>query len=284
MSQERNDVDDSLGLFEAAMRGSKVGLIRPDIMKVLVLRDGSDQDDTADAFGAAMAKRLTASVESRDIEPDKGDAGGNVEKIRVAAEDADLVVLPAPFGEDIATLKTNSLSSVVDLCLVGLRKPMLLVRHPVEDPEACISRPIGLLEWYQDLQMMVASWGSTLATGGGELALLAGYDPDLLNEVRAVFDDHPEDLERFESMLKRAETRLAGGLVSAVQDLAGNENFNLDYRSLGGVDPADVTLQRANEEMRLSIAGYRSGEGGSGLGRVRNLALGARPPVLALPS
>ncbi len=283
MTEESHEVDESLGLFEAAIRAGKVKVALPRVEKISLVVDGSDQSATAAELAEVLARRLGADFEDCGSGLAGGDAAETAARIRACAGPHDLLVLPAPFGEDIGSLKSESLSSVIDLMLAETRKPLLLVRRPIDDPAAVLGHPIGLLEWHEDLQVAVASWSALLAGTDGRVSLLTGHDPVMLDELRAVFDDHESDLEAFESMLKRAETRLAGGLVGAMQKLGDARGFALDFENLGAANLAREVAERAVDQDGLAVAAHRRGHGGPSGGRVRELILRSTGPVLTIP-
>lgn len=282
MNDNRNEVDESLGLFEAALRAGKLTLELPRPRAIAALLDGSDQDPTVLALAEALAARSGVALTRVDPPAAGADALVVLEHLRAAARSNDLLVLPVPFGEDIGSLKNESLSSVVDLALAEIQRPMVLVRRAVKDPRALIARPLVLLEWHENLQFAATGWAALLASSGGSVALMAGHDPELLDEIRAIFDDHADDLAAFESMLERAATRLSGGLVSALQKLGSERHFAVTFENIGAADLAARVRGRAAEEERLIVAACLRGATGSTVHRVRDLILGSDLPLLVI--
>ncbi|MCB9831363.1 MAG: hypothetical protein H6807_02730 [Planctomycetes bacterium] len=281
MSEDNKEVDASLGLFEAALRAQKTTLELPRVEEVVLFLDGSDQDPTAGVLARALADRLGARLGIH--EPPLGDdAAANVDRFRAAAAGAAVLVLPVPFGEDIGDLKSESLSSSVDLALAELDRPLLLVRQALAEPERSLARPVCLLDWHEDLQGAAASWSALLAGRDGEISLRIGHDPELIAEVRAIFDDHADDLATFESMLQRAESRVAGGLVAALQRLGEERGFAIDFAGLGGTDLVGAVLALTQARDRIAVAAHRRHESSSA-SRVRDLILRSRGPVLVIP-
>ncbi len=283
MDQEDKDVDESMGLFEAAFHARHVELSQPQIKHIAVLHDDSDQDPTVSLLALATKELFGASLTDIPAPVLGMDAAEKVALLRQSSEEMDLVFIPAPFGEDIGSLKTQSLSSVVDLFLTEARVPTFVVRQPMEEPKSLLHSPVVLLDWQARFQGIAASFACLFAGKNGSVDLLATIDPTTMTEMEALLGGDKDDMATFRTLVRRAETRLSGGIVSAVQNLESEIGFDCRFSVQEGVNSARACANQAHENNGFAICAYLSETGSPSLNRLRDLILESQQPVLCLP-
>ncbi|MFT7618467.1 MAG: hypothetical protein ACI97A_002110 [Planctomycetota bacterium] len=283
MDNENQDVDDSMGLFEAAFQARHVDLKIPTISSILMLHDDSDQTDTVTRLAGIAAKKFGAEI-TEIASPALGmDAAEKVNYILKEAVGADLIVMPAPFGEDIGSLKTESLSSVVDLILAESQVPILIARNAIESVENVLENPVILLDWHERFQGIAASYGCLFAGATGEVELISTIDPATMSEMEALLGNDEDDMATFKRLIGRAETRLSGGIVAAVQKLGTTQGFDSRFEVQKGRESSKECADRTVEKDGFSVCSYLARIQSPSLNRIRDLILNSSQPVLCLP-
>ena len=283
MSSEDKEVQENLGLFEAALRARPTELLDIAPNRLVLALDGSDQDATGRALAAHLCERLGCETVSRSAPPEDADAATRASVILGDATDADLVILPVPFGEDLDTLRRESLSSTIDILLRESRQPVLAVRQPVEDAAATMRHPVVVIDWHPELQVKAASWGCFLAGSDGVVDMVAGVGPGTMDEMTALVAGQEDDITLLRSLIERAELRITGGIVAAIQKRAAEVGFDSSFEILHGERRGKSAAERAAERGGLVVCSYRSGEQSASLHRLHDVILESSSPVLAVP-
>ncbi|MEE9391463.1 MAG: hypothetical protein V3W41_03055 [Planctomycetota bacterium] len=281
--REDDDINESLGLFEAALHAKAMDLPPPVLSKLLVVLDGSDQDSAAMAFGAALGDRLLIPISTREKPAGTCEVNGAAQPILDAAakEAASLIVLPAPFGDDLHTLEDKSLSVTIDMLLLNSPLPLFVVRDSMEAPAEVLKRPLVLTDWHPERQAFLGSWGAHFARGGN-LFVLAVPDPEVLEAIAHLAGDDEEGVEMRSALVDRAETRLAGSLIAALQRKGQAEDFEMIFEVKVGMEPAAEAARLAEAEDRFIICAYKKSRGSASLGHAHATILRSRVPVLAI--
>ncbi|MCA9320916.1 MAG: hypothetical protein KDB53_09285 [Planctomycetes bacterium] len=282
--EKDSDLSQSLGMFEAAVKPQALKLAATKTECTLTVFDGSNQDATTKALGEAVAERLGSCLVTKTFEGTASrDARETVDLILIEAQNtkAGLIVLDAPFGEDIGSLEMESLGSVIDLLIEEPGPPLLIARHPIADAAAGLADSVLIVSWRERLQGAAASWAAAIAKGGGRVEMIAVPDPYLLSEIRAILGDD-EGAKLTEDLMHRAETRLAGGLVSAMQQASDIDGFSVSFRVAQGAAVQRTTVDLIGDSGRLAIVAYAKGVDPVSRGRARDIILASRGPVLAI--
>ncbi len=281
--ENTQDISESMGLFEAALRPDEITLESPRIETVLVAVDGSNQTATTEALGRAAADILEARIVSMDAPPQDQDARETVQGILAEADrhGAGLLVVDAPFGEDIGALEMQSLGSVVDILLEESSLPLLIARHELGDAKATLRNPVLVVDWSPRLQGPPAAMAAALAHAGGEVLMIAVPEPVVLEGIRRLLGDE-EGKRLTDELVSRAEVRLSGSLVAAMNKLADQEGFRVRFQVRSGSSLVNAVTDAMGTTERVLIVGHGDHDGGHGLQHARELILASRGPVLAV--
>jgi hypothetical protein len=279
--QDDQDVDESLGRFEAALKSKSKKIQIPELRRVLAICDGSDQDDAVIASAEAVAAHFGAELR-RTLQPEgtrdpNGAAASIMDAVR--EETSDLLVIPAPFGDDYGTLKEESLSVTVDMLLAECPAAMLLVREGFDDAVERLRRPTVLVDLNADLQSGAAGWAAAFARGGGDIELFVAPDPALIDAIHLFLGDE-EGAAFTADLVQRAERRLTGGLVSAMQHLADDMEFEVTLELDRGDRPSRLVARRAAEREAFTIVARRRDRDHPSLSIARRTALASTAPLL----
>lgn len=266
------ELERQMAQFEAARIAHAVELGVAPLRRILVVRDGSDQDATAQALAAAAA-RGEAEVVTREFT-----AAEPHTEILTAAQGFDLLVVPCPFRADYTQVGQDTLSTTLDLVLARGAQPVLLARGPVADPISCLRAPLVLLDVERRRKVEAVSFALALARGGGEVALLSVVDPHVAvreEELLGRFLD-PGDLspERLEGLA----TARAAAVTAALQRHAGELQVTPRVKFRIG-DPVELALEVGIPRGGVLVAGLCRAHGDPGFAQARELVLRSALPV-----
>lgn len=281
MSDEEDDVDESLGLFEAAVHAGGAELAVPVVKSVLTVTDGSNQSADAGRLGGALARIFGGVLHDQPIETEAEEPRALADAVleHVRRRDADVVVLPAPFGDDIGSLAHESLGAVVDLLITDLEIPLLVVRHACDADDA-VGNPICIVAWDDRLQGAAVGWACSLASRDSRVDLVAAPDPSALAEIRALLGDE-EGARMTDDLIARAETRLTGGVVAAAQRAGTAGEFDVTFQVRQGESIDRIAAELAGTE-RLTVTAFSREPSSASHHHARDVVLAASGTVLLI--
>ncbi|MBX3246574.1 MAG: universal stress protein [Myxococcales bacterium] len=304
-----SDLNDSLGQFESALSGEKVTLESPAPKTILLALDGSNQDATALALAGELARRFKARVVvtrgcegeapeavREQVEAAKGELAAQpygvdsavifksaplpAQQILAAQQKlgADLVVIPAPYLRDVGLLGDESLSSPIDMLLAECTAPLLLVRHPLDAPKAALRRMLIPMTVNVPALGAAAGWAFKMVDPDGKVELYAVADEAAVEDARKLMG---VDEELTADALLRAESKLAGGMTSAVQQ-KGTETGVTVVVDVAVGKALKLTLGRIHEAPCIVCTGTPLDRTTRAFNRVQNVTLGSKYPVLVV--
>jgi hypothetical protein len=269
-------LSEDLGLFEAAAHSRPMELAVVGLQTIALALDGSNQDPTATRVGELLGQARGARVVQMTGGRRAADILTECQKIQ-----ADLLIVPVPYGHDIGELKDESLGSIVDMLLIESKCPILCIRHLLDDsaiaaamadvvvPVACS----GL-----DDASRAASWGLHIVAAGGHCELLAVADQDAVAELRELLTPDAQTACDAET-LSRAVTDEISSLAAVVQKRAAETGLAATVVVRTGRFVPTV-LADANSRPRMIIVGTPRDHTAPAFHRAADLILGARGPVL----
>lgn len=273
------NMEEDLGMFEAATHARHVDLRQPSVESVLVVLDGSNQDATAGLLGQQIASRFSSRVEVRP-----GLAAAD--QIRLAAQEtgAKLIVLPVPFGEDIDLLKSQSLGSVADSLLQESPAPLLCVREPLsEDAVGALLDHLLLPVTLDDTETERAlSWACCLAGKAGRLLLLELPDRKAVEETREGVGATAEISSVQQAAVERAMSARLGALVSAAQRCSTENGFAVRAEFRAGTPLAEIQAMAASLGEPLIVLSRPANSRSPQFHRIVDLLMESRLPLLLL--
>lgn len=295
-----SDLNDYMGAFEGAL-SERPPVSKPEIASILLAVDGSNQDDTAIGLVAAFAERLQAKVHVtagalRGLGPDEHAlAERTAERLRTehslqamplmvdgktpakqllaaaAAESVGLVVMPAPYLQDLEDLADESLSSPVDVLLAEAKAAILLVREPQPQPAVCLNRLVLPLK--RIASPAAAGWMLALAERGAVMEMYS-FAP-----VQA--EDSELSTERAVELLARAGHKAAGAMIAAAQHCAQSIGAEMSF-SYEEPPALPFLLKKVHAQPCLTILSAPADRTSADYHFVHDLTLGSRHPVLVV--
>jgi len=274
----RNPLDDQIADSMAAFRAATSVQVmaipshaRP--QKILVCFDRSNQDDLtqtlADALCSVFAATPVLELADPSLEPAARQAALEARKARwpgaeilpagsgdaasriLAAREhsgAGLVLMPAPYLEDIGALGRDSVGSTSELVLARASVPVLFVREPRKEVESFVHRPLLAVTVQQPEAVKAAALAFELAKGG-DLRLLFVVDTHAIAQARAVLG-HTEALSE-EHLLAEAKAH-SGSFVAACQHHANRLGAKLSVDFMIGRE-SDLLRQESERDARLLV-------------------------------
>ncbi len=237
------EIHSTIEAFEAASTAQTTLLPEVSLRRILLVLDGSNQDQTSEAFARILARRENSELQllwayagetiaeregylrqrSRAIQQEDDlvagilDRGENrakrpVEQILEIMPTFDLAVVCAPYQEDFSELGQQSVGSVLDILMARAPGPVLAVREPKEDPQKCLRQTLLPLTPVLETSALAASWALYLGRQGDVQLFAITPAPPQGNE------DAPQKVA---AALRRPDV---AGLVAAVQRRAAEED------------------------------------------------------------
>lgn len=236
------DVDASMRMFQRSQVGesSAVTPIRPS--RVLLVLDGSPQDDASVAAASTLRERFNTEtlvldaketpdqVFRQDLAPERAAMvsgarpitridGAAYEAILSAVQthDVDLVILPCPFGRPIEQIGTDSAGTVIDVMLSRLRTAMLVIRRDDMRLADCSSTVAMVVGGECDVETLASRWAFGLASDGAKISLNLVLEKEAFENMKSIFEAiNPGtnlDSEAFGDALAKSHADLHGSMA-----------------------------------------------------------------------
>lgn len=263
----------SMHAFAAAAAGH-VTLPPVAVRKVLLALDGSDQDVATRALADHVAARTGAEVlERRDLT--------NAQEALQAVDEADvdLIIMDAPFRENFAFGRHESLGITMDLVLSRSRTPVLVVRDPLPDVASSFSDVLIPISVSCAKTPKEVAWALALAPTGAKVQVLDVPDLGVIEEAKHLLGDAIDVAALREEALKRAATRDSQPVVAAAREAGAKSGVTVELEVRVG-HPVQVFDEVTRERTRLVITTLPGAAGTPDYHRAHALALRSRGPVL----
>lgn len=269
------DLQEDVGMFEAAVHAQPTELPVKEVRNVLLALDGSNQDATCRLLADTLA---SGGAQLHEVVP-TGGAPEILESIR--KHQADLVVLPTPFGRDFQALREESLGSVIDLLLIEAPCPVLCARTDLDAAGVQAALRDILIPVHVPVAEAISavSWAAGLLRSGGNLGLLAVIDREALEEARRLLGSTAAAKALSNEALMRAVTDEMGGLTAAVQKLGTERGLGVQVMVKEG-PAAETIVAEANRQARLLIVPAVRRHTAPAFHRAVDMILGSRGPVM----
>lgn len=209
------DVDASMRLFERSNVGeaSVVTPIRPS--RILLVLDGSPQDDASIAAASTMRERFnteTIVLDARDhaegadtseqnIAPERAAEVSGARPIArgegeaydvilsaVQTHEVDLVILPCPFGRPMEKIGTDSAGTVIDVMLARLKTAMLVIRRDDMRFVQCSESVAMVIGGECEAETLASRWAFGLAADGASVSLNLVLEKEAYQNMRSIFE------------------------------------------------------------------------------------------------
>ena len=302
---DRN-IEQSMAMFKRAQVGEVPALDPRKPKRVLLALDGSAQDELGVGIVAKLQARLSCEVAV--VDGRRGDPAFetdsttdwsqqlNAEKVAVddaevqdmilAAIDswqADLLVVPCPFGRPFESIGADSTGTVIDVLRARSPVPVIATRAPFDPQGDVFSRLRMVLFSENEAALLTARWAVGLLHPQGELELVLIVEEEFYENVREAMHSIKPDVEISIESLENALTQTHARLHVALHRAAKAQGFRytLNVRREGETQPLEV--QNPAKTPPLLVLAHERGDNAS-QGHISNHIRRSPNPVLIVHS
>lgn len=272
------DIENSMHLFKRADVGAVASIQPARPKRVLVALDGSSQDFAT----ALLAKQLTvrlatqtayifipATEETRisddaleelktiSATPLTETAESNYDQLLqgVSSFDADLLIVPCPFGRDFKSLGEDSTGTVIDVLAARATIPMIAVRRPDATGRDPLRHLRIVLTGENSAAQLAARWATGLVHPEGTLELLLLVEESFFENFReALHAIQPDVVITYED-LENALARTYGKLHAALQRASREFGFKYELLVRYEADERPITPEDPRTHPALMVVG-----------------------------
>lgn len=238
-----DEVKRSIEQFERARIGEAPPLEPRLPQKLLLVLDGSTQDETGAAVALGLQQRLQCELLVMDAREHQAEnhlatetaerlgaqaveklSGDSYEQILSAVQrtGCDVVVVPSPFERELDKVGSDSTGTVIDVLLSRCPIPLLVIRRRFAVEQRPFSRVQLVLIGENDVAREAGAWAVGLVTESGLLQLALQMPREVLEEVRdllrSLAPEQDVEQEQIEEAMQRSSVRLHRALQQAADD------------------------------------------------------------------
>ncbi|QEG34874.1 hypothetical protein [Bythopirellula goksoeyrii] len=286
-----NTLEQSMAMFQRAEVGEVPALEPRKPGRILLVLDGFAQDELGIGIVDRLRQRLGCQVAildlgtakstskhisipdwSEQLDPDSisPDQPEPYEKILAAVSDwqAELALVPCPFGRDFESIGSDSTGTVIDVLLARSPVPVLTTRAPFHPKGDVFSRMRIMLFGENEAAAMAARWSVGLVHPEGSLELVLIVEEEFYENVREAMNSIKPDvkisIESLENALVQTHARLHVALQRSAAKLGFDYSLNVqppgERKPLRVDDPASTPplLVLAHERTDSASQGHVS--------------------------
>jgi hypothetical protein len=292
-------VRQSMNMFERARVGDVAATEPRQPRKVLLVLDGSSQDDMSIAVARALHDRFECEVDVVDAQETSTDTtqaeaaarlffgralskstGESFEQILTAISTTapDLTIVPCPFGRDLASIGSDSTGTVIDVLLARAPCSLLVIRQPEAKAAKYFQRVLLLLNGRNRATDSAASWAVGMSVEAGELTLKLDLSQQTCDDIQQLVQTANPEIALSSEQLKDAMQKPYLSLHQALH--AAADGLGLRYRLEVNCAEQDETFEWASSEAgTLAVVGLDRSDPMS-QGRVRDRIRGTSHCIL----
>lgn len=239
------DVDASMRMFQRSQVGPAAAITPIKPSRVLLVLDGSSQDDASVAAGAYLRDEFdveTLILDARDeIDGDEDLATSRAREVSgsrpiqrkpgdsydaileaLGEHAVDLLIVPCPFGRSFEHVGADSAGTVIDVLLSRCNKPMLVIRRDDQRLRDCVGRVSMVVGAECDVEGRAAAWVFGLAASGAEVTLNLVIEKEQFENIRSIVEAlQPEtslDSEAFGEALTKTHQSIHGAMAKTASE------------------------------------------------------------------
>lgn len=297
-----HDLEASMDLFKRAQVG-EVAAVRPRRPEnLLLVLDGSNQDETAAIFARQLRDRFGCGltvmdarerVESNElaeqaakmlgataVPKSKGDSFQQI--LDATAESkCDLLIVPCPYGRELESVGPDSTGTVIDVLLARSPVPLLVVREPFVPADDLFHRVLVILLGENEAAPLAAEWAAGLVALSGRFELVLVIEEEFYENVRELIRAIDPTLDVSPDTLAHALERIQMRLHSSLQKAAAAEGFQYKMHVHRAGEP-EVAATDAASRRSLHVLPLERGDHAS-RGYVHDHVRRTFNPVMIVP-
>lgn len=271
--ESSENFNEDVSLFEAATHCSLVKITPPACRTIVIAADGSPRDQAMRDYAAMFSGRTSARVEVLPISSNAAEVLESVKRLQ-----ADLLILPVPFGLVDLEHPARSIGKIAEELLVKTPCPVLCVRASQsetvirESLQSIIISITAADEW----ATRALGWAFAVTPHGGRLDLVAVADHELISQTEQT---QPSTQADENEHLSRSLISQMGGLIAAAQKQGMKEGRTVHVETrVGNFVP--LTLAELHGRPHLIIWGIPEQENKPTPHQVSDLLLASKGGVL----
>lgn len=306
-----DDVSASMKMFQRAQVGEVAAIGPHKPKKLLLVLDGSSQDELGVKFAQGLAGRFECPlcvVDAREARQTEGEPavevedravdvaaslsaeavekteGESFEQVLAAVEQTgcDLVIVPCPFGRDLEKVGPDSTGTVIDVLLARCHVPILVVRKVFEPVGELYAEVMFTLIGENRAAPLAAGWAAGVTAPQGHLQLILVLEKEFYENftvLLATLDPQLEvSPEQLAGALTKAHMRLHRGLQKGAEEHGFRYELNVLQEGELPTPPFD------DESTHPLVVVALEREDHSSQGHVRDRIRLSPNPVLVVPA
>ena len=244
------EVDASMRMFEKAQVGPAASLTPVKPSRILVVLDGSSQDENTLASASFLREQfnteslvldardgkteqdedlaVTRATEVSGARPIQRQEGDSYDVILAAVKElsVDLLILPCPFGRSFENVGTDSAGTVMDVLLSRCPIPMIVMRRDDQQLRDCVQQIEMVVGSECEVESKAAAWSFGLAAKAANVTLNLVLEQEHFENIRSIIEaiqpDTHIDAEQFSAALTKAHHALHGAMAKTASTLGMN--------------------------------------------------------------
>lgn len=269
------DIERSIDLFRRADVGPIDAIQGRRPKKILIALDGSPQDRAAVLLGGQLRSRLGCTVgyhratqneleeatsavlremDAEDVRLEEP-CEHNYDQILAAINvfDANLVILPCPFGRNFESIGEDSTGTVLDVVTARAEIPVVAIRRPDATGRDPTSHLRIILTGENPAAEAAARWAVGLVHPAGRLELLLLVEKNFYDNVRQVMQSLQPDVEIRHQDLENALADEFARLHAGLRHAAANIGFDYELLVRYEADEQPITPEHPQTHPALMV-------------------------------
>ncbi|MGI9470274.1 MAG: universal stress protein [Rubripirellula sp.] len=297
-------VDASMRIFEKAQVGPAATILPIKPSRVLLVLDGSSQDNNSVASASYLRERFdteTLVLDARDsrlederdlavsraaevsgARPIEKKPGDSYDAILAALKEhaVDLVIVPSPYGRSFETVGADSAGTVIDVMLSRCSVPILVTRRDDQRLEQCAHAVAMIVGSECELESRAAAWTFGLADESATVTLNLVIEKEQFENIRSIVEALQPDAKLEPEQFSEALTKTHHAIHGAMAKTASSLGMTYQLRPVAGEIAPPNPL---NESRRMLLVMPLEVDDRFGQGFVQDRIRRSPHPVLVVP-
>ncbi len=267
------EVDQSMRMFERSQVGSAASITPIKPSRVLLVLDGSSQDDAAVDAACYLRDRFNVETlvldardgredEHQDLAPPRAAEISGARPIAKKQDDSydsilaaladhavDVVIVPCPFGRSFEHVGADSAGTVIDVLLSRCPKPVLVIRRDDQLLRDCVGKISMVVGGECDVESRAAAWVFGLAGEKSVVTLNLVIEKEQFENMRSILEALQPGATLEPEQFSAALTKTHQAIHSAMAKTAGENGLDYHLRPQAGEVAPPNPLQEASKLM-----------------------------------
>lgn len=300
-----SDIDKSIDLFQRADVGIAKIVMGRSPKRILLVLDGSSQDDAVIHLAKQLHRRLECELAfhpatSDDFQIDEKNFAvleslrakhveipqvfeNDYDRILAAVEESkpDLLIAPCPFGRDFVSLGDASTGTVIDVLAARVKIPFIAIRRPDATGRDPTTHLRVILTSENSAAELAARWAVGLLRRSGRLELLLLVERSYYENFRSTMASLQPGVEVSSEDLENALAKNYAKLHAGLQEAARAIGFTYELLVRYEADEKPITPEHPKTHPALMVLALERSDHDS-QGEVHDFIRRSPHPVLVV--